>query len=61
MVLPLTAPFTHTPFQLLAAQDVVAGSAAQVAESAAMAANFQVRLVTEDSRMAIDSKTSSRS
>ena len=51
----------HTPFQLLAEQDVVAVSAAQVAESAALATNFQVRLFTEDTRMAIDSKTSSRS
>ena len=36
----------------------MAGSAAQVAESAALATNFQLRLFTEDTRLAIDSKTS---
>ena len=49
----------HTPFQLMAgSDDQVAGSADQVAESAAIATRFQVRLFNEDTRMAIDSKTS---
>ena len=42
----------HTPFQLMA------GSDDQVAGSAAIATRFQVRLFNEDTRMAIDSKTS---
>jgi hypothetical protein len=49
----------HTPFQLMAgSDDQVAGSVDQVAESAAIATRFQVRLFNEDTRMAIDSKTS---
>ena len=37
---------------------VCSRSAAQVAESAALATNFQLRLFTEDMWLAIDSKTS---
>ena len=48
----------YAPFQMLVESDMVAASAASVAESTALVTKFHVNLFEMDTRLAIDSKTS---